>query len=133
MLLAKIINQFTQTILAVQMAHWSVRDVGSYAFHVNSGDLIGALQGHFDELIEALLSISAYSDAMSSVVTQIPSAVYGDARMCKQTSVAQVRVLEDLLKSLESETELTGHTEVFNLRDEILSSIRKFYYKLQFK
>ena len=119
----KVIDSMTYTTHALRMAHWAAHGPGSYAFHVASGELVAALIIQIDTLVEAMLRYLP-PNTLDGFAIEFPLKNFAD----RATAVKQVIRLQDELRSLS-----TMHTEVLNIRDEILASIDSFIYKLRFE
>ena len=118
-----VIDSMTYTTHALRMAHWAARGPGSYAFHVASGELVGALIVQIDTLVEAMLRYLP-PGTLDGFAIEFPLKNFAD----RATAVKEVVTLQETLRRLS-----TTHTEILNIRDEILASIDSFIYKLRFE
>lgn len=122
-----IIVKFLETLNLVKLYHWKTR---SYAIHKATDELYTKLNLHIDSFVEVLLGKQGNRINLMTRKT-ISLKDFNSVEEFKNEMVKFKIFLIDLnnnqvLKSMRN-------TDLFNIRDEILSSVNQFLYLLTFK
>lgn len=122
-----IIVKFLETLNLVKLYHWKTR---SYAIHKATDELYTKLNLHIDSFVEVLLGKQGNRINLMTRKT-ISLKDFNSVEEFKNEMIKFKIFLIDLnnnqvLKSMRN-------TDLFNIRDEILSSVNQFLYLLTFK
>jgi DNA-binding ferritin-like protein len=118
---------FLEMLLMVKLYHWKTT---SYATHKSTDELFSKLNEHIDRFIEVLLGKSGSRiDLMNHKNIKLLDLNSQDSLKSKVNAFKGYLVSLDDNKALNS----MSNSDLFNIRDEILSDMNQFLYLLTFK
>jgi DNA-binding ferritin-like protein len=118
---------FLEMLIMVKLFHWKTH---SYATHKATDELYDELNGHIDNFIEVLLGkTGSRIDLMSNKTIKLM-----DSNSQEQLK-SKIAMFKSYLVGLDNNKALSSmsNSDLFNIRDEILSDLNKFLYLLTFK
>jgi DNA-binding ferritin-like protein len=120
-----LINLLLNLLIIIKVYHWKTK---SYAEHKATDELYSSLNENIDKFVEVLLGKNGTRLNMKgkniiildpSTTEELKKIIYG---------------YRDLLeKKLENFIPIDGNTDLYNIRDEILSDLNQFLYLLTFQ
>ena len=119
--------KFLEILLMIKLFHWKTT---SFATHKATDELYASLNLNIDNFIEVLLGKSGYrTDLLSNKNIALIDLNSQEQLKSKIDSIKGYLVGLDSNKALSS----MSNSDLFNIRDEILSDLNKFLYLLTFK
>jgi len=119
--------KFLEILLMIKLFHWKTT---SYATHKATDELYASLNKNIDDFIEVLLGKSgSRTDLLSN-----KNIALIDLNSQEQLK-SKIDSIKGYLVGLNSNKALStmSNSDLFNIRDEILSDLNKFLYLLTFK
>jgi hypothetical protein len=119
--------KFLEILLMIKLFHWKTT---SFATHKATDELYASLNLNIDSFIEVLLGKSGYrTDLLSNKNIALIDLNSQEQLKSKIDSIKGYLVGLDSNKALST----MSNSDLFNIRDEILSDLNKFLYLLTFK
>ena len=119
--------KFLEILLMIKLFHWKTT---SFATHKATDELYASLNTNIDNFIEVLLGKSgSRTDLLSNKNIALIDLNSQEQLKSKIDSIKSYLVDLDSNKALRT----MSNSDLFNIRDEILSDLNKFLYLLTFK
>jgi len=118
---------FFEILLMIKLYHWKTH---SYATHKATDELYTTFNGHMDKFIEVLLGKTGTRIDLNNV-----KSVKLDSFDSQEGFKQKVEEFKGYLVGLENHNAMKtmSNTDLFNIRDEILSDLNQFLYLLTFR
>lgn len=119
----QVVKVFMDMLTMIKIYHWNTR---SYAQHKASDELHERLSANVDKFVETLLGKK--EDRFSRLSTTIPLATTMPAEFKNR-----LYWFREYLVHLDMVFESKGHSDLLNIRDEILGDLNQFLYLMTLK
>ena len=122
---SQVVATFLETLNMIKLYHWKTH---SFSTHKATDELYADMNSNVDEFVEVLLGKDGSRVNLTSAKS-IPLYDFNSIGPFKQKIAGLKTYLENMSKC----PALMNHSDLLNIRDELLANLNKFTYLLTFK